>query len=192
MDYFSSDNWVEPQKGDFLVSEPYLPDPNFERTVVYLCEHDENGTFGFVLNKPTESSFGDVVKEVPDMEVALYLGGPVQQNTLHFLHKRPDLLKGGKKVSEGIYWGGDFDELLEVINTGQFSEGDFKFFAGYSGWDKDQLNEELKVKSWIVYKRASQDLLFEVDSENLWKEVLHNLGGKFKLIANYPIDPRLN
>ncbi len=192
MDYFSLDNWVEPEKGDLLISEPYLPDPNFERTVVLICEHDDNGTFGFVLNKRTESQFKDVVEDVNHFDAELFVGGPVQQNSLHFIHRRSDLVADGREILPGMYWGGDFDQLLTLIDTRQLEKEDFRFFVGYSGWDSGQLHEELEVKSWIVHKGATPEMIFDMNPDRLWREVLKQMGGKFKVIANYPQDPRLN
>jgi putative transcriptional regulator len=71
-------------------------------------------------------------------------------------------------------------------------EADVRFFVGYSGWSPGQLDEELKAKSWIVFKKTSTDLVFDIDPEALWKTTLNNMGGKFRLISNYPVDPRLN
>ncbi|MFY0687511.1 MAG: YqgE/AlgH family protein [Cyclobacteriaceae bacterium] len=192
MDYFSSDEWVEPQRGDLLISEPYLPDPNFERTVVLLCEHDDDGTFGFVLNKPSETSLGEAVEEIDTFKAELFVGGPVQQNTLHFIHKSSHNYHSGKEIVKNIYWGGEFSELVSLVNTQQANPDDFRFFAGYSGWSPGQLEEELKVKSWIIYKGTDAQLLFNTNPDLLWKEVLKRMGGKFKVMSNYPIDPRLN
>lgn len=192
MDYFTTDQIVEPERGDLLISEPYLPDPNFERTVILLCEHDENGSFGFVLNKPSQATLPELIEEVDDFDPKVFMGGPVQQNTLHFLHKSHHTLEGDKKIVEGVYWGVDFDNLLLSINTMQVSKADLKFFVGYSGWSPGQLMDELKAKSWIVFKKASPDMVFEMNPDELWKEALKTMGGKFKVISNYPTDPRLN
>lgn len=192
MDYFSSDKMVNPEKGDLLISEPYLPDPNFERTVIYLCEHDENGTIGFVLNKPSQATFGEVLSEAEGFEAPLYVGGPVQQDSLHFIHRAHDQVEGGLEVKNGIIWGGNFDELLSTINLGTLRDSDYRFFVGYSGWSPGQLEEELKAKAWIVYKNATPEFLFDIEASELWPHVLKNMGGKYKVIANYPLDPRLN
>lgn len=192
MDYFTSDNVVVPGKGDLLISEPYLPDPNFERTVVYLCEHDENGTIGFVLNKPSNAIFGELMPEVASFDERVYVGGPVQQDSLHFLHRADDQLGGGVEVKNSISWGGNFDELMSMINLGSIRREDYRFFVGYSGWSPGQLDDELQAKSWIVYKNASPETIFDIEPEELWPHVLKNMGGKFKVIANYPLDPRLN
>ncbi len=192
MDYFGDDLLTIPRKGDLLISEPYLPDPNFERTVIFLCEHDENGSLGFVLNKKSKAVVNDLMDELDSFNADIFVGGPVQRNTLHFLHKGNIDLDADVKVVDGIHWGMDFEGLLEKINTRQVDEQDLKFFVGYSGWSPGQLLEELKEKTWIVCKCANQDLVFDTDPEDLWSVVLKNMGGKFKVMANYPRDPRLN
>ena len=192
MDFFATDTLIEPERGDLLISEPYLPDPNFERTVVYLCEHDENGTFGFVLNNKAQVKLADVVDEVGNYKADLFIGGPVQQDTLHFLHRHDQLFSSARHVKNEIYWGGDYDKLLECINTKSIDSKDIRFFLGYSGWSPNQLMDELKQKSWIVLKGASQEMIFDWDNRDLWKACLNTMGGKFRLISNYPKDPRLN
>lgn len=192
MDYFATDQLIEPERGDLLISEPYLPDPNFERTVILLCEHDENGSFGFVLNKPSQSRLSELVEEVSSFDADVFVGGPVQQNTLHFLHKSPAKLNGDKEIVNGIFWGIDFENLMSSINMKTVSSDDLKFFIGYSGWSEGQLMEELQAKSWIVYKKATPELVFEMSPEELWREALKNMGGKYRVISNYPTDPRLN
>ena len=192
MDYFADDLLTIPSKGDLLISEPYLPDPNFERTVVLLCEHDENGSFGFVLNKLAKAELSDLIEEVGDFKSEIYMGGPVQRNTLHFLHKGNYKLEGDKMIVDGIHWGVDFEELLSKINMKQIDEQDLKFFVGYSGWSPGQLLDELKEKAWIVCKNASPNFVFDTNPDELWKMVLKNMGGKFKVMSNYPVDPRLN
>jgi putative transcriptional regulator len=192
IDFFSSDEIIEPERGDLIISEPYLPDPNFERTVVLICEHDENGTIGFILNKPAIVDVAQVMEELSNSDASLYVGGPVQQDTLHFIH-RSDLLKDkANHIADHIYWGGNYERLAELINTHQLKNKDIRFFLGYSGWSQGQLLEELKEKSWIVYKKPTADLLFDNPAPTLWKRVLQEMGGKFKLISNYPVDPRLN
>jgi putative transcriptional regulator len=192
MDYFHPKQITSPSKGDLLISEPYLPDPNFERTVILLCEHDENGSLGYVLNKPSNVVFDEVIDAVADYKETLFVGGPVQQNTLHFIHRSYDMMSSGKLVAENIYWGGDFEKLISTINLGQIKSKDFRFFLGYSGWSAGQLEEELAAKSWIVYKHTTASLIFDVEEKKLWKEVLAGLGGKFKMFANYPTDPNMN
>lgn len=192
MDFFADDRPVSPERGDFLISEPYLPDPNFERTVVFLCEHDENGSFGFVLNKPANTRPGDLIEELEGFASNVFVGGPVQQNTLHFLHRDSLGLSREREIKSGIFWGIDFEGLLDKINTRVISPADVRFFVGYSGWSAGQLQEEISAKSWIVYKHVSKELAFDTPFSELWQQVLKEMGGKYRLISNYPLDPRLN
>lgn len=192
MNYFTSDELILPEKGDLLISEPYLPDPNFERTVVLLCENDENGSFGFVLNKLANATLNELIEETQNFDTEVYIGGPVQRNTLHFLHRTEGMLQNDRKIVEGINWGVDFEKLLSHINTRQVEKEDFKFFVGYSGWSPGQLMDEVKDRAWIIYKKASPEMVFDMGADELWSRLLKNMGGKFRVISNYPIDPRLN
>lgn len=192
MDYFHINKNFRPKKGDLLISEPFLPDSNFKRTVILICEHNEYRTFGFVLNKITHYVFGEFMDINANFDEKIFLGGPVQQNTLHFIHRVPELFESKKEIIDGIYWGGEFDNLLSLINTKQINSNDIRFFLGYSSWSEGQLEEELKAKSWIVYKKITRKKVFDVSPESLWKQVLSEMGGKFKIFANYPVDPSLN
>ncbi|HYG40632.1 MAG TPA: YqgE/AlgH family protein [Cytophagales bacterium] len=178
-------------KGDILISEPFLPDANFERSVILLCSHDETGSLGFVINKPSKVQINQVVESEKHITDFAYIGGPVEQNTLHFLHTLGDKIEGSLPVHNGIYWGGNFEQLSELIALKLINSTEYRFFLGYSGWSDGQLEEELKQKSWIISNKYNNDL-FGYKSEDLWRIVLKDLGGKFKMISNYPLDPRLN
>jgi putative transcriptional regulator len=192
INYFDIKNAAPPERGDLLISEPYLPDPNFERSVIYLCEHDENGTFGFVLNKPSLLHFDDVMEATDDFSEPLMIGGPVEQQTLHFLHRNPSMMESGQLIQNDVHWGGDFDRLLSSIENKVINPQDFKFFIGYSGWSEGQLMQEIEAKSWIIYKGATATQVFDTDPDVLWRDVLKEMGGKYKMFSNYPTDPRLN
>ena len=192
MDFYNSYESPLPKKGDLLISEPFLPDPNFERTVVLICEHNEQGSFGFILNKPSVLKLPDVLEEVEDFDTLIHVGGPVQQDTLHFIHRIGDQLEGGEEVGKGLYWGGNFEQLKVMISQQQVNEKDVLFFLGYSGWGEGQLMDEIKEKSWIVHKSVSPAQVFDKDPKYLWREILKEMGGKYKMFSNYPTDPRLN
>jgi len=183
---------VEPQKGDLLISEPFLADPNFARTVILLCEHNDEGSFGFVLNKLAQVKLNELLDGAGKREDNIYIGGPVQQNTLQFIHKNDGLIEGGIEVKEGIFWGGDFEQMLAMMEGELIHANDIKFFVGYSGWATGQLKDELKVNSWIISRDVNIEQVFHTDVESLWKEVLNTMGGKYKIVANFPVDPRLN
>jgi putative transcriptional regulator len=191
IDFFDYKNNLTPAKGMLLISEPFLEDPNFDRTVILLCEHNEQGSFGFVINQSANISLKEVIEIAESNDQQLFVGGPVEHNTLHFIHRFPSL-ENGVEIINGLYWGGDFDQLLALIDTGQATKEDVKFFVGYSGWETDQLEEELKINSWIVSDIRNPDLLFMQEDKELWKKVLVELGGKFSIYSNYPSDPRLN
>lgn len=174
-----------------MVSEPYLPDPNFERTLVLLCEHNEEGSFGFVLNKLSTTTVNDVIEEARNVDGVLYIGGPVQQDTLHFVH-RYGALEDSVEIHDGIYWGGNFERLIFLMETKQVNANDVKFFLGYSGWSPGQLDEELKADSWIVSDQVTEELIFGTNPEVMWQKALKNMGGRFSVYSNYPVDPRLN
>ncbi len=182
----------KPAAGKLLISEPFMGDQNFNRSVVLICEHDnEVGTFGLVLNKELNLTLTDAVPNLHNFDTPLFFGGPVQQDTLHFVHKRKDLFEDCGTIMEGIYWSGDFELLKEMISTGEIREDEIRFFLGYSGWDVGQLEQEIKDDSWIITD-SSIPIVFEMNPDLLWKYVLEDLGGNFKVMANFPTDPIFN
>ncbi|MEO1652114.1 MAG: YqgE/AlgH family protein [Bacteroidota bacterium] len=180
------------KKSSLLIAEPFLGDPNFERSVVLICEHNESGSFGFVINQEAELSLTEVLEEEDlHQNLPVFCGGPVEQNTLHFIHRRPHLIHNGIEIQPGLFWGGDFEEVSSLINLGKVTKSDIRFFVGYSGWGNGQLDQELEQKVWITYQVAT-DFIFETDPSQFWRQVLKKMGGRHKALANYPVDPRLN
>lgn len=182
---------VDIAPGKILIADPFLKDPNFMRTVIVICEHQYEGSFGFVLNKQYDQVLGDLISDLEHSTFPVYLGGPVQLDTVHFLHRCPELISGGFLICEGIYWGGDFDQVTELLKTGRLTEKEIRFFIGYSGWGEGQLEEEMKQKSWIT-SEATSKLIFTKNADDIWKHALTQLGGEFVQMVNYPIDPQLN
>lgn len=182
---------IQPGSGILLIADPFLKDPNFIRTVIFICEHDNESTFGFVLNKLVEHTLDELLDTFEGYTVPVYYGGPVQTDTIHFLHQYPDLIPGGQEVMNGIFWGGDFEMLASLIKTGTIDFGKIRFFLGYSGWGKGQLDEELEDKSWLT-ATATPELVFHHNSDEVWKDSLRHLGGDYELMINFPIDPQLN
>ncbi|MGF7215373.1 putative transcriptional regulator [Spirosoma lacussanchae] len=176
--------------GNLLIAEPFMGDTNFERSVVLVCEHSPAGTFGLVLNQPTDIHLSDVIEDI-SVDLPLFVGGPVQHNTLHFIHRRPDLIENSIRVLSGLYWSGDFEQVKQAVNLGTLTDRDARFFIGYSGWSEGQLDAELNQKAWIV-SRTDADFLFDTPASEFWRGVLKRMGGEYKSIAHYPVDPRLN
>ena len=180
-----------PKKGAYLLSEPFLRDPNFARTVVLLTEHDSEGSVGFVLNRPTPIFLNDVIPDFPEIKAQLYEGGPVQPETLHYIHKNADLGESSLPLGKGVFWGGDFEKLKYLVAAEEILPGDIRFFLGYSGWGANQLMDELKSRSWLVTP-ASLKFTFTDDTEHLWQEIMRSKGGIYEQMSNYPVDPSLN
>ncbi|WP_442795274.1 YqgE/AlgH family protein [Pelobium manganitolerans] len=183
---------VLPQKGKLLISEPFMADPNFQRTVVLITENTEEGTVGYVLNQKSNYLLKDLIADCWDADFEVFIGGPVAPDTLHFVHKRPDLISGGADLGNGLYWGGDFEVLKSEINNYRIKADEIKFFIGYSGWSKNQLEDELEMNAWIVSDKFNPDMLLENGEVNIWKEAVLNMGVKYAHITNFPQDPSLN
>ncbi|WP_295768386.1 YqgE/AlgH family protein [uncultured Mucilaginibacter sp.] len=183
---------IAPAAGRLLISEPFMMDPNFKRSVILLAEHSEDGTLGYVLNHISEYNISDVLPDVAYSEMPVYIGGPVANNTLHFIHRCPDKIEGGVEIWDGIHWGGNFDQVKELINTYQLTEDEIRFFMGYSGWNPAQLDMEITEDTWIVANKFNPELLFMHDEQNLWREVVISLGQRYAHIANFPENPTLN
>ncbi len=182
---------IEPGPGILLIADPFLKDPNFLRTVVFLCDHKEEGSFGFVLNRQYENKLGDLIPELEGNQLPVYYGGPVQIDTIHFLHQYPDEIPGGQEILKGVYWGGDFDAAVNMLKNDQTDETKIRFYIGYSGWGEGQLETEMKEKTWLTVK-ATRKLIFHPDTEEIWKDSLKHLGGDYEIMVNFPIDPQLN
>ena len=135
---------ISPSRGTLLIANPFLKDPNFSRTVIFLCEHNEDGSFGFVLNKKYTQSLEELVPEIGSGSFPVFQGGPVQKDALHFLHQYPQLISGGEEVLTDIFWGGNFESLLINLKNNDITNNRIRFFIGYSGWSEGQLENELK------------------------------------------------
>jgi putative transcriptional regulator len=177
--------------GTFLISEPLLQDCHFQRSVIYVCSHvAKEGTVGFVLNKMANLKLSDIVPELYEADFPIYIGGPVEKNSLFMIHRIPELI-GGIQVSKDVYWGGDFEKLIELIEKKQISYFDIRFFMGYSGWSQGQLKEEINENTWMVTK-ANEEIIFETPITNIWKASVQNLGESFKPMLHMPINPSYN
>ena len=182
---------ISPARGTLLIANPFLKDPNFIRSVIFLCEHKDEGSFGFVLNKKFHQTLGELIPELKEYNIPVYYGGPVQKDTIHFLHQYPDLIPGGEEVLDGVYWGGNFESLVTYVKNNDIDFNKIRFFIGYSGWSEGQLDGELEEKSWLTVD-AIRKLIFHKNPEETWKDSLKHLGGDYEMMINFPIDPQLN
>lgn len=182
---------IAPDAGKILISEPFMIDPHFKRSVVLVVEQSEQGTVGFVLNQETEVTVPDVIPGFPMFDARIRIGGPVQTDTLHFIHRIPHLIEGGIEIESGLFWGGDFEAMREKIQLGLVRIDDVIFFLGYSGWEQGQLNDEISQNSWIVSNTKAENV-FSADHNDFWKEAVKSLGEKYAHIANFPENPQWN
>jgi putative transcriptional regulator len=182
---------MELSQGILLLSDPFLKDPNFIRSVVLVCEHNPEGAFGLMLNRKIHFVLGDLVEQAMGIDVPVFEGGPVQPTALHFIHRKGNLIPNSVEIARDIFWGGDFDVTLELLRSGKLGAGDIRFFVGYSGWSAGQLEEELEEKSWIL-AQARTSIIFDAPEDQIWARSLHTLGGEYAQMSNYPIDPQLN
>lgn len=181
---------IKPAAGKLLIAEPFLTDPGFSRTVVLLCEHGEEGSIGFVINRPSVNSIGDLLPELDHTSLKIFEGGPVQNDTLHMIHMMPQLM-GGMEIMPGVFWGGSYSDLTRTLDEHTLEANRLRLFIGYSGWEKGQLEEELKEGAWLV-ANSYNDLIFDTDSTHVWRDSIRSLGSAFAYLANMPLHPQLN
>ncbi|MDG1052204.1 MAG: YqgE/AlgH family protein [Flavobacteriaceae bacterium] len=179
-------------KGDLLIAEPnVLSDINFNRSVILIVESNQNGYVGFILNKALEYSTKQLL---PDLKFnfPIYNGGPVQKENLYFIHNKPNLISESIKINNEIYWGGNFDSVLNLINNNKLKKNNIKFFLGYSGWDSFQLEDEINNSSWTINNNYSGYKKLLKSCKNIWKKNLINLGGDYLIWSNSPENPNHN
>ncbi len=181
-----------PKKGHLLIAEPStLSDISFNRSVVLLAEHNVDGSLGFILNKPLGYTINDLLPEI-EASFKVYNGGPVEQDNLYFIHNIPEIIPNSVEISNGIYWGGDYETTKYLINTGKIDKNNIRFFLGYSGWSANQLEMELQENAWIVSENSLQKELLSKSSDQFWKEKIIEQGGEYVLFSNAPENPMLN
>ncbi len=183
---------LKPRKGHLLIAEPsIIGDTSFNRSVILLADFNDEGSIGFILNKPLEYTLNDLVP-VTEAKFKVYNGGPVEQDNLYFIHIIPDLIPESIEISLGIYWGGDFDSAINLINSGKITESEIRFFLGYSGWEPNQLEKELQSNSWIVTENVYKSDLISKSEDTFWKEKMLELGGDYSIWSNAPENPSFN
>ena len=175
-----------PKKGHLLIAEPStLGDVSFNRSVVLLAEHNDEGSIGFILNKPLNYTINDLLPEI-EASFKIYNGGPVEQDNLYFIHNIPEIIPNSVEISNGIYWGGDFETTKHLINTGEINKNNIRFFLGYSGWSVNQLEMEMQENAWIVSENSLKKKLLSKSSNQFWKEKIIEQGGEYVLFSNAP------
>lgn len=175
----------KPGRGKILVAEPFMWDPNFKRAVVMLCEHQKEGSFGYILNRPLEMTLNELLEDFPKFDARLHFGGPVQTNTLHYLHHLGDLIPEAQLITEGVWWGGDFEQLKALIANDLVEPNQIRFYVGFSSWDEGQLNGELREGSWVL-GNMDPNYVFKVKHDELWPTAMAQQSPTLGVIGQIP------
>jgi putative transcriptional regulator len=180
------------KKGKLLIAEPsIIGDVSFNRSIILLTEHNNEGSIGFILNKPLDFELGDLIPDVKS-NFPIYNGGPVQQDNLYFIHKVAELVPESIEISKGLYWSGDFEKATKLITNKKINQTEIRFFLGYSGWDINQLQSELSSNTWILSENIHKDDIIQAVDTAFWKKKMLALGGEYSLWSNAPEDPSYN
>ncbi|MCY4171145.1 MAG: YqgE/AlgH family protein [Bacteroidetes bacterium] len=178
------------QSGDLLLGPSSRPNDPFHRTVILLCTHDTDGSFGLIINRPTDITTDKILDIDIDQHI-IHLGGPVDMNRLTFLHRHGDQIQESLPVYDDIAFLGNVSDMVDMMQDRAITSKQIRFFIGHSGWEPGQLEDELKRNYWFV-TRASATTVFEHDPETLWRSLLLQMGGEYAMVANFPHDPKLN
>ncbi len=189
-DFFRIQKKLAPRKGRIIISEPFLPGNFFSRSAILLVEHNANGSVGFILNKPVEPKVNKLFSMSPGFNPELFIGGPVGEDSLFFIHTLGDQIKGSIHIKEQLYWGGDFEALKLAFANGKVLPGQVKFFIGYSGWSPGQLENEIVENSWLI-SDVDTKLVMKSD-RNFWLQSVKSAGGHYETWQNFPEDPKSN
>ncbi len=184
-------NDLKPAKGRLLLSEPFMGDYYFGRSVVLLAEHNSEGSFGLVLNKPVQKRVNEVTEDFPELDAPLFIGGPVEPNRLFFIHTLGHEISDAIEVTDGLFWGGNMEDVIELAQIKKLTPENSRFFLGYAGWGAHQMEDELRRNSWAI-TTATSDFILKTDPALLWKKLTRKLGSDYRLWAKFPINPSMN
>jgi putative transcriptional regulator len=178
-------------KGRLLVSGPLLHDFFFGRSVIFMTEYSNEGAMGFILNKKTDLFVSDLIEDFPELNIPVFAGGPVQSDSLFFIHKHANIIENSITVIDDLAFGGNFEQIQDYLSQGIMRADTIKFFLGYSGWDYKQLDNELEKESWIISTLKSTNEVLLAD-DNLWKKNISKFGSRYKNWLNFPENPTDN
>ena len=184
----------EPDCGSLLIAEPLMNDGCFQRATVCVIDHNQTtGTMGLVTNRMSDYTLAEIVDGIEvDEDIPVFVGGPVHRERLYYLHTFGDEIPDSVEVVQGLYVGGDFERVKDIINMGATVEGNIRFFVGYSGWEKGQLRAELDKGDWAVASIESVADVMSLSENEAWRSAVETLGERYHIWLNFPIDAQLN
>jgi putative transcriptional regulator len=180
------------QKGTLLIATPELEDGIFFRSVILVCEHNPNGSFGLVINKSLNLELPEEIvniNELANPHVSIRAGGPVQTNQMMLLHTSSEVPSQTLQVCEGVYLGGDLQFLQEALSDANGPEIQLCF--GYAGWGAGQLEREFLDGGWFIYPGSAR-VIFRTASDKMWALLLREMGGKYASLSMIPEDLSVN
>lgn len=178
--------------GDLVIADVNtMNNYSFNRSVILLTEHTPKKTLGFILNKSLNIKLKDIVPNT-NSKFKVYYGGPVEPENLYFIHNVPELINDSIEISNGIYWGGNFNNIVDLINEDKLKAVNIRFFLGYTGWEEDQLEYEIETNSWLIKENIFKNKLLKETPSKLWKELMMTFGDDQIIWCNAPEDPVLN
>ena len=182
---------LKAKKGRLLISEPSLNDNIFFKSVVLLTHHNDEESIGLILNHPTKINLNEILNNIPLSDFPIYIGGPVEKQSLHFIHTLGSIIPNSKQIIDSIYFGGDFDTVIQLMHDKKITKNEIRFFVGYSGWEAEQLNNEIRDDAWIV-QTAKNELCMNYSTPKLWSDIIKTKKMKHAIWANMPKDQSLN
>lgn len=191
LDLFKINNTLDPKSGRILFSEPLAKDVFFGRSVVLITENNDMGTVGFILNKPTKIFLDHFLESFNKYKIPVFVGGPVATDTLHFIHSVGTKISNSVKIGNELYWGGNINEIPDLLEKGEVLPADLKFFIGYSGWDSGQLSTEIQNNLWVVSTLPVKSIL-DHKTKDMWRKVVRDSGDAYKFWLNVPKDHIMN
>ena len=180
----------KPQVGNLLISEPFNPEPSFKRSVILISQHNDLGSIGFILNKPTFLKIDEALDNFPEFDAPVFWGGSFQLDSIYYVHSI-ESLEGKKKITDGIYWGGDYKHLKSLIEDGEVDTDQIRFIAGFSAWKPNELEHQIKQNNWWLTTADLQNTLLDEPNE-LWGTVLQRIGHIYGIMNDFPEDPGIN
>ena len=184
-------NTLNPVIGDVLISEPFMNDFYFRRSVILLIDHNEEGSLGVIINKRLTIPFNEIVQGFPEFNADVYLGGPVETNRIFFIHTVGEMIPDSHLISNGLYWSGNISVLKSMIKMDLIKPHEVRFYVGYAGWDGRQLRNELKANTWVVGRFTAKQLLRTMPGK-MWSDFVKQIGKRYALWDKFPVNPSEN
>lgn len=184
-------NRLKPIQGRVLLSEPFLNDYYFKRSVVLLVDNGNEGSLGIIINKPLSLKLNEVITDFEKSNINVYLGGPIKTENIYFIHRCGDIIEGSIEIEKGVYWGGNVKIVRDMLINNVISNDDIRFYLGYSGWVPKQLEDEITKNSWAV-SNISEEEIFNKEPLILWDSLVVKLGGNYKHWIKFPVNPAAN